>query len=95
MCAHLTMKTNASTTPIRNVRLIRALIADAPANFAAMAEEAGLPFVEEAATWGTRFVIDFTDLPRAKASHPLVQQLTAIRDEDRNYELGQIWLETK
>lgn len=89
------MTTHTETTPIKNVRVIRVLIADAPANFAVMAEAAGLPFIEEAAVWGTRFVIDFTDLPSGEASHPLVRQLTAIQAEDRNDELGQIWLETK
>lgn len=81
--------------PISNVRAIRALVADAPANFAEMAVAAGLTLTEESAPWGTRFIIDFADLPAADSSHPLVRQLAAIAAENHNDEFGQIWLETK
>ena len=82
-------------TPIKNVRAIRTLIADAPASFAEMAQTAELQYIEEATEWGTRFVIDFADLPSADTSHPLVRQLTAIATENRSEDFWQICLETK
>ena len=81
--------------PIKNVRTIKALIADAPANFAKMAEAANLPWIEEATEAGTRYVIDFEDLPLADQEHPLVQQLIAIGEERQHDEFWQIWLEAR
>ena len=59
-----------------------------------MAEAANLCFIEEAAEAGTRFIIDFADVPLADQSHPLIQQLAAVSEDPKNDEFWQIWLET-
>jgi len=81
--------------PVTNVRAVKSLVADAPANFADLAVAADLRYSEEAAEWGTRFVIDFADLPQADQLHPLVKQLTALAGENQHDEFYQIELETK
>ena len=90
----MTMQPHTESFPLTNVRPIRALVADAPANFTEMATAAGLVFTEESGPWGSRYVIDFADLPDADASHAVVRQLVAIAAEGRHEEFGQIWLET-
>ena len=79
--------------PIKNVRPVTLLFADAPSSFSEMAEEAQLAFVEEATEAGTRYVIDFANLADARTDHPLIRQLNAIAAEPANTSYGQICLE--
>ncbi|MDP3073067.1 MAG: hypothetical protein Q8N18_22430 [Opitutaceae bacterium] len=83
------------TTPIKNVRPVTMLFADAPSSFSEMAEAAELVFVEEATEAGTRYVIDFNELDAARRDHPLVRQLTTISAEPRNGSFRQICLEVR
>ena len=71
------------------------LFADAPAQFADMARDAELVFIEEATEAGTRYVVDFANLSDARHDHPLIKQLTAISKEPANDEFWQICLEPK
>ena len=64
--------------PLKNVRPVTMLFADAPSSFSEIAQEAEPLFVEEATEAGTRYVIDFSDLAEARRDHPLVRQLSAI-----------------
>ena len=82
-------------TPIGNVRPVKLLFADAPANFTELAQEAELAFIEEATEAGTRYVIDFDDLADARQDHVMVRQLVAIESEPANDGFWQICLEAK
>lgn len=81
--------------PIKNVRQVTMLFAEAPSSFSEMAKEAELAFIEEATEAGTRYVIDFNDLTEARRDHPLVRQLSAISAEPANDAFWQICLETE
>ena len=81
--------------PIKNVRPITVLFADAPASFSEMAQDAELPFIEEATEVGTRYVIDFCHLIDARQDHPLIRQLNAISAARQNDSFWQICLEPK
>lgn len=81
--------------PIKNVRPVTMLFADAPGSFSEMAKEAELAFIEEATEAGTRYVIDFNDLFEARRDHPLIQQLSAISAEPAHDSFWQICLETE
>ena len=83
------------TRPIKNVRPVTMLFADAPSSFSEMAQEAELVFVEEATEAGTRYVINFHELAAARRDHPLVRQLSAISVEPANRAFWQICLEPK
>ncbi|MDI1249332.1 MAG: hypothetical protein PSV13_10760 [Lacunisphaera sp.] len=83
-----------TTQPLlRNIRPVKMLFADAPANFTELAEAAGLVYIEESTEAGTRYVVDFEELPEADGSHPLVRQLAAVAAEPANDEFRQICLE--
>lgn len=83
------------TTQIKNVRPVTLLFADAPSLFSVMAQEAELPFIEEATEAGTRYVIDFNELAAARRDHPLVRQLTIISAEPTHGSFGQVCLEVR
>ena len=83
------------TFPIKNVRPVMMLFADAPSSFSEMAREAELLFIEEATEAGTRYVIDFDNLIDARHDHPLIRQLTAISAEPASDSFGQICLEVR
>ena len=83
------------TVPIKNVRPVTMLFADAPASFSDVAQEAELPFIEEATEAGTRYVVDFDDLVDAQQGHPLIRQLSAISAEPANDSFWQICLEAR
>ncbi len=79
--------------PIKNVRPLTMLFADAPANFCEMAQAAELHFIEEATEAGTRYVIDFSSLTDARHDHPLIRQLSAMSSEPAIAAFWQICLE--
>jgi hypothetical protein len=81
--------------PIKKVRLVTMLFADAPSSFSEMAREAELVFFEEAIEAGTRYVIDFNELAAARRDHTLIRQLTAISAEPTHGSFGQICLEVR
>lgn len=81
------------TTPIKNVRRVTMVFADAPSSFSEMAQEAELVFIEQATEEDTRYVIDFSDLADARPDHPLIRQLEAISAKPTNARFEQICLE--
>jgi hypothetical protein len=90
------MSTNETPcSPIQNVRTIKALVGDAPADFNQLASNANLCFAEENGPWGCRYIIDLADVPSADQSVPLIRQLAAIAAQSDNAEFGQIWLESR
>ena len=78
---------------IKNVREVKMLIADAPAQFTELARATRLAFIEEATEAGTRYIVDFADLADAQQDHPLIRQLIAISEEPLHDQFWQICLE--
>lgn len=87
------MKTLSSV--VSNVRIVRALVADAPANFAEVAGAANLTWIEEATEAGTRYVVELEDLAIADPNQPVIRQLLAIAGDPQHAGFTQIWLEAR
>lgn len=82
------------STVVSNVRVIQALVADAPVNFAVVAGAANLTWIEEATEAGTRYVVEFEDLATADPSQPIIRQLLAIAGDPQHAGFTQIWVIT-